>query len=237
MELKFVLEAILFSSQQPLTGKELKELLARTADHQEDAEAKLFKKVSLRAIEEALDTLAREHEQTQRSFRLVCIADSWHFTSQPEYAPWIRELVGQRPRPTKLSQPGMETLAIIAYRQPLTRAEIEQVRGVAVDGVLQTLLERGLVEQVGRADLPGRPITYGTTALFLEHFGLRGLADLPAADELRRVVIQRPEGPLTADPGLATAPPEELNLAPSSAELEPAGSSSSADSSHQPESR
>jgi segregation and condensation protein B len=104
----------------------------------------------------------------------------------------------------------LETLAIIAYRQPLTRTEIEQVRGVAVDGVMQTLLERGLVEQTGRAEVPGRPMQYSTTALFLEYFGLKGLEDLPAADELRRLPMHKPEGLLTVDPGLATAPPEQL---------------------------
>jgi segregation and condensation protein B len=103
-------------------------------------------------------------------------------------------------------------LAIVAYRQPLTRAEIEQVRGVAVDGVMQTLLERGLIESRGRAEVIGRPMTYGTTALFLQYFGLRSLEDLPAADELRRVPIQKPESLATVDPGLATAPPEQLAL-------------------------
>jgi segregation and condensation protein B len=104
-------------------------------------------------------------------------------------------------------------LAIIAYRQPLTRAEIEQIRGVSVDGVMQTLLERGLVEAVGRAAVVGRPSTFGTTSLFLDYFGIRSLADLPAADELRRVEIKRPESLLTVDPGLATTPPEQLVLA------------------------
>ncbi|HEY5481962.1 MAG TPA: SMC-Scp complex subunit ScpB, partial [Verrucomicrobiae bacterium] len=99
-----------------------------------------------------------------------------------------------------------------AYRQPTTRAEVEQVRGVSVDGVMQTLLERGLVEQVGRAEVVGRPMNYGTTALFLEYFGLRSLEDLPAADELRRVVVEKPEALVTADPGLATVPPEQLVL-------------------------
>jgi hypothetical protein len=83
---------------------------------------------------------------------------------------------------------------------------------VSVDGVIQTLLERGLVEQVGRAEVVGRPMTYGTTAVFLEYFGLRSLDDLPAADELRRVVVQKPEALVTADPGLATVPPEQLTL-------------------------
>jgi segregation and condensation protein B len=121
-------------------------------------------------------------------------------------------LVGHRLRPPRLSQPGLETLAIIAYRQPITRAEIEQVRGVTVDGVMQTLLERGLVEQAGRAEVPGRPMTYSTSSLFLEYFGLRSLEDLPAADELRRIAIQKPPTLVTADPGLATTPPEQLAL-------------------------
>src|SRR3989440_6005232 len=117
-------------------------------------------------------------------------------------------------RPPRLSQPALETLAIIAYRQPLTRAEIEQVRGVTVDGVMQTLLERGLVEALGRAEVVGRPMTYGTTGLFLEYFGLRSLEELPAADELRRIPVQKPEGLATVEPGLATAPPEQLALEP-----------------------
>jgi hypothetical protein len=103
------------------------------------------------------------------------------------------------------------------------RAEIEQVRGVTVDGVMQTLLERGLVEQVGRAEVVGRPMTYGTTGLFLEYFGLRSLEDLPAADELRRIVVQKPESLVTAEAGLATVPPEQLALATEKENQPPAG--------------
>lgn len=210
MDLKFVLESILFSAQQPLSPKELRELLANAAEQDEEGTAKPFKKTSLESIVTALEELQREHEQAQRSFRVACVAGSWQFVSEPQYAPWIKALVGHRNRPSRLSQPALETLAIIAYRQPLTRTEIEQVRGVAVDGVMQTLLERGLVEQTGRAEIPGRPMQYGTTPLFLEYFGLKGLEDLPAADELRRVPVQKPEGLLTVDQGLATAPPEQL---------------------------
>jgi segregation and condensation protein B len=122
-------------------------------------------------------------------------------------------LLGVKARPPRLSQPALETLAIIAYRQPLTRAEIEQIRGVSVDGVMQTLTERELITVTGRADAPGRPPTYGTTTRFLEYFGLRGLEDLPAADELRRLGVDKPESLLTVDPGLATAPPAELAAA------------------------
>src|SRR5688572_33511053 len=212
MELKFILESILFSAQQPLSPKDLRDLLATAAEQSDGQEARPFKKTSVDSIVTALEELEREHRDARRSYRLVCVAGSWQFVSEPEYAPWIKALVGHRNRPGRLSQPALETLAIIAYRQPLTRAEIEQIRGVAVDGVMQTLLERGLVEQVGRAEVPGRPNTYGTTQHFLEYFGLGSLEDLPAADELRRIPIQKPETLLTADhPGLATAPPEGVS--------------------------
>lgn len=213
MDLKFILEAVLFSAQKPLSLKELRDVFAGAVEHAEGNEvARGLKKVKEEQLTAALEELAREHETAGRSYRLVCVAGSWQFVTQPEYAPWLKALVGHRSRPPRLSQPALETLAIIAYRQPLTRAEIEQVRGVAVDGVMQTLLERGLVEQVGRAEVVGRPMTYGTTALFLEYFGLRSLDDLPAADELRRIPVQKPEGLPTTEPGLATVPPEQLAL-------------------------
>jgi segregation and condensation protein B len=218
--LKFILESILFSAQQPLSAKAIRDILVRAAEQAEDDRPRAFKKVSLDAIEDALRQLAQEHSHAQRSYRLVSVAEAWQFVSEPDYAPWIKALVGQKNRPGRLSQPALETLAIIAYRQPLTRSEIEQIRGVAVDGVMQTLLERGLVEQVGRAEVIGRPLTYGTTPLFLEYFGLRSLEDLPAADELRKVPVTKPESLLTVDPGLATAPPEQLTIqeAPSTTE-------------------
>jgi segregation and condensation protein B len=213
MELKLILEAILFSAQKPLSLKELREVFAAAVEHAEgDETARALKKVKESEVTVALEELARDHEAAQRSYRLACVAGSWQFVTQPEYAPWLKALVGHKLRPPRLSQPALETLAIIAYRQPITRAEMEQVRGVSVDGVMQTLVERGLVEQLGRAEVVGRPMTYGTTALFLEYFGLRSLEDLPGADELRRIVVQKPESLVTADPGLATVPPEQLAL-------------------------
>jgi len=211
MELKFILESLLFSAQKPLTPRELRDVLATAAANAEgDETVKALKKVKEEALVTALEELARDHETAARSYRLVCVAGAWQFATQPEYAPWLKALIGHKHRPPKLSAPALETLAIIAYRQPLTRAEIEQVRGVAVDGVMQTLLERGLVEQVGRAEVIGRPMTYGTTPVFLEYFGLRSLEDLPAADELRRIAIVKPEALETAELGLATAPPDQL---------------------------
>jgi segregation and condensation protein B len=213
MELKFILESLLFSAQKPLSVKELREVLANAAEAEDaDATAKSLKKTKDEEVIAALEQLAAEHETAARSYRLACVAGSWQFVTQPEFAPWLKALVGVKIRPSRLSQPALETLAIIAYRQPITRAEIEQIRGVNVDGTMQTLMERGLVESVGRAEVVGRPNTYGTTAMFLEYFGLRGLEDLPAADELRRIPIAKPPAPVTADPGLATTPPEQLQL-------------------------
>jgi segregation and condensation protein B len=214
MELKLILEALLFSAQKPLNPAELRDLLAQAATQEENAPTPGSRKSKIDEINATLEVLAAEHEMAQRSFRLVCVAGAWQFVSRPEYAPWLRALIGQKPRPPRLTQAALETLAIIAYRQPLTRAEIEQVRGVSVDGVLQTLVERELVQQVGRAEVPGRPMTFGTTARFLEYFGLRAIEDLPAADELRRIPVQKPAGLVTVEPGLATAPPTDLTEPP-----------------------
>lgn len=214
MELKFILESVLFSAQKPLSTKELRDVLAGAVEHADgDETVRALKKTKDAVITETLEQLAKDHEAAGRSYRLISIAGAWQFVTQPEYGPWLKALVGHKARPPRLSQPALETLAIIAYRQPITRSEVEQIRGVAVDGVMQTLLERGLVEQAGRAEVVGRPMTYATTPVFLEYFGLNALDDLPAADELRRMVIEKPAALLTADPGLATVPPEQLSLA------------------------
>jgi segregation and condensation protein B len=196
MELKDILEAILFSSLKPLSAKELQDIL-KQADESGEGDAREF--AQAKAITAALETLAEEVENLGRGFRLVCVAGAWQFVTQSEYAPWVRALVGVKNRPTRLSKPALETLAIIAYRQPVTRAQMEEIRGVSVDGVIGTLSERELVEVVGRADAPGRPQTYGTTQMFLEYFGLRGLNELPDAEELRHVPITRPRAPVTTD--------------------------------------
>jgi segregation and condensation protein B len=217
LNLKFILESLLFSAQKPLSAKELRDVLANSVEANADSEddgakatVKSLAKTKEADLTLALEELARDHETAGRSYRLVCVAGSWQFVSQPEFGPWVRALVGVKARPPRLTQAALETLAIVAYRQPLTRAEIEQIRGVSVDGVMQTLTERGLVESVGRAEAIGRPQTYGTTPMFLEYFGLRGLEDLPAADELRRIPLEKPLAPVTVDAGLATVAPEEL---------------------------
>ncbi len=207
MELKLILESILFSAQKPLSLAELRSCMKEAPEHVEEALPKELAAPKVSAMEEALALLQQDYDSLGRSYRLACVAGSWQFVSIPEVAPWVKALVGHRPRPPRLSQAALETLAIIAYRQPLTRAEGEQIRGVAIDGVLKMLLERGLVEQAGRAEVLGRPMTFRTTELFLEYFGLKDLDDLPAADELRRIPVETPP-PLTSEDEESPAEPE-----------------------------
>ena len=211
MDLSLILESILFASQKPLSLREMRDLLNAAAEKSEDPVVKELRRIKEEPVLESLAKVEKFYNEVPRSFRLACIAGSWQFVSHAEYAPWLKALLGEKNRPTRLSQPSLETLTIIAYRQPMTRAEIEQIRGVAVDGVVATLLERGLIENAGRAEVIGRPMTYRTTSQFLEYFGLRGLGDLPAADELRRIPVERPPSLLTVDSGLATAPPTDIN--------------------------
>lgn len=211
MELKFILEALLFTSQKPLSVAELRDLLTLASNEEGAAEAtRALRKLPAEKLTTALAELARDHEAAARSYRLVCIAGAWQFVTQPDYAPWLRAMLGVKNRPSRLSQAALETLAIIAYRQPITRAEMEQIRGVAVDGTITTLVERQLIQQAGRAEVLGRPMQYATTPEFLNYFGLAALTALPSADELRRIPVQRPENLSTVDPGLATTAPDPV---------------------------
>src|SRR2546425_714451 len=119
MELALVLEAILFSAQKPLSVSEFKEILASAAEHSDVEAARAWKKAKAAEIEAALAQLETDHAEAGRSYRLVCVAGSWQFASEPEYAPWIKALIGVKARFPRLTQPGLETLAIIAYRQPI----------------------------------------------------------------------------------------------------------------------
>jgi segregation and condensation protein B len=204
MELKLVLESILFSSQKPLSIAELRACIKEAPGYADEPISTELQQVKTAVLEQTLEDLSRDINAMGRSFRLTCVAGSWQFVNAPEYVAWIKALVGHRPRAPRLTQAALETLAIIAYRQPLTRAEAEQIRGVSVDGVLKVLIERGLVEQAGRAEVLGRPMTFRTTELFLEYFGLKDLEDLPAADELRRIPVEKPPGLNTSDPELDT---------------------------------
>jgi segregation and condensation protein B len=207
MELKFILEALLHTAQKPLSPPELKEILHKAGGEESAPEtARQLGQATSSDVDAALRALAADHDAAGRSYRLACVAGSWQFVTSPAYAPWVKAFLGVKARPSRLTQPALETLAIIAYRQPITRAEMEQIRGVAVDGVIATLRERNLIAEAGRAEVIGRPMQYATTQAFLEYFGLANLDDLPAADELRLVPVQRPQSLLTVDPSLSTTP-------------------------------
>ena len=183
MTLAQVVEALLFSAQKPLSVREIAATLKATGGEDELAPNE-FAKVREAEVAAGLEQLKIDYIGQQRAFQLTEKADGWQLVTDPQYAPWVQQLF-PAPKPARMSSPALETLAIIAYRQPITRADVEVVRGVTIDGVLQTLMERGLVKIGGRAEIPGRPLLYETTQLFLDHFGLRTLDELPNVEELR----------------------------------------------------
>lgn len=178
-----VIEALLFSSPKGLTAHEI--LLALQSEQVSTVLPSEPAPTTVHEVERLLEQLSQLYNAHCHAFELVCVNNRWQLLTRPEYGPWVNTLVGEKPRPGRLTTAALETLTIIAYRQPITRAEIEEIRGVSVDGVLQSLLDRGLIKVVGKAELPGRPLLYGTTDLFLEAFGLRDLNDLPDAPELK----------------------------------------------------
>jgi segregation and condensation protein B len=183
MTLIRVIEALLFSAQKTLSPKEIVDVIKR-AGEAEDFTLNDFGNVREAEVAAALQQLKTEYVEQQRAFQLIEKAEGWQLASDPAYVQWLRQLF-PGPKPARLTAPALETLAIIAYRQPITRADVEAVRGVNIDAVLQTLMERGLVKISGRAEIPGRPLLYETTEFFLDHFGLRHLDELPNVEELR----------------------------------------------------
>ncbi|GAB4173075.1 MAG: hypothetical protein Fur0032_12630 [Terrimicrobiaceae bacterium] len=193
-----VIEAILFASQKPVSTKELRSIF-KGAGETGDPGAQYYAKVKEPQFREALSELAFSLQERGSTYEVRETAAGWQLMTRPEFSPWLRQLFPEN-RPARLSAPALETLAIIAYRQPITRADIEAVRGVAVDGVMQTLLDRGLIRIGGRAEIPGRPLLYETTQFFMEHFGLRDLDELPNAAELRKVALPTAEVPPEKSP-------------------------------------
>ncbi len=216
MTLKQVIEALVFASPKPLLTKEIVAALRAAGEGTEDLEAQDFAKAKEADVRVALSEIAADLTATGRAFHLVDRVNGWTLVSDPACAAWVRQLYPEA-KPTRLTGPQLETLAIIAYRQPVTRADCEAVRGVAVDGVMQILLDRGLVKIAGRAEVPGRPLLYSTTEYFLQHFGLKTTDELPNASELKRVVLPtaKVEEPAAvpaagpADAASATATPTE----------------------------
>ena len=170
-ELKAVLESLLFVSAEPIPLERLMVALGT---------------VSKSELRHALQSLREDFDREGRGLQMVELAGGFQIVTRAEHAPWIKRLAKAKASP-KLSRSAMESLAIIAYKQPIVRAEIEQIRGVEVSGVLRTLLERKLIRMVGRKDVPGRPIMYGSTKLFLQQFGLSDLSQLPPLREFKEL--------------------------------------------------
>lgn len=169
---KLVVEALIFASSKPLTPAEIR---------------KVTKVLTVGQIEKIVAELREDYQTTERCFELLEIAGGYELSTKREFAPWILKIELQR-KARQATQSALETLAILAYKQPLTRAEIEALRGVDTSGVLNTLMEKNFIKIVGKKEVPGRPFMYGTTEKFLEHFGLKALVDLPSIDEIRQMV-------------------------------------------------
>ncbi|MFP3869761.1 MAG: SMC-Scp complex subunit ScpB [Syntrophobacteria bacterium] len=165
-----IIESLLFVAEVPLTLAKIKAILSMYT-HAE--------------ITEALEALRREYAGDEHGFYLAEVAQGYQFRTKPEYKEWIRKV--KKITPTRLSQAALETLALIAYKQPILRAEVEAIRGVDVGGVLRLLLEKRLIKILGRKDVPGRPFVYGTTERFLEIFSLKDIDSLPTLEEIGTV--------------------------------------------------
>jgi len=175
--LRKVVEAVLFASPEPLPLARLEEVLAPDGVTRDEAR-------------QALADLAAACEG--RGVELREVAGGYQLRTRSEFGPWLARLEAQKP--VRFSRPALETLAIVAYRQPVTRAEIEEVRGVDCGGVLKTLLDKGLARIVGKKDVPGRPLLYGTSKRFLEAFGLASLAELPSLKDIEELLSEQGEG-------------------------------------------
>ncbi len=188
MTFKQVIEALVFASPKPLLIREIVAALRAAGEASDDETTRAFAAFKEPEVAAELAELQADYVGSGRAMRLVEQIHGWSFVTDPAAAPWVRQLYPEA-KPARLSGPALETLAIVAYRQPVTRADIEAVRGVAVDGVMQVLLDRGLVKIAGRAEVPGRPLLYQTTEYFLQHFGLKTVEELPNAAELKRVPL------------------------------------------------
>ena len=216
-ELKEILGALIFGSNRPLGLKEMRQCLVEVAKNA-GGETTAFGEVKDGDIREAMEYLKTDLERQKCGFLLVEVAGGFRFQSSGGCGRWLRHLLNAE-RPNRLSQPGLETLAIIAYRQPVSKSEIEGVRGVNVDHIIKALLEMQLVRIVGRSDLPGRPFLFGTTQTFLEHFGLKDLNDLRQMEpmllrerERKRIEQRLADGAKTVKPAAGEGGPPAVAM-------------------------
>jgi segregation and condensation protein B len=181
---RHIIESVIFGSDEPLSMRQIIDIFWST-----DANVPRF-----RVKEEEILTIIRElnaeYVQTNRSFRIIQIAGGFQFATMPEFAEWLGRMVKEKAR-RKLTQATLETLSVIAYKQPVTKPEIEAIRGVNADYAIQKLMERGLVTIVGRAASAGRPLLYGTTQDFLKHFGINDLSELPKPREIDEIMAEQ----------------------------------------------
>ncbi|MEW5758290.1 MAG: SMC-Scp complex subunit ScpB [Candidatus Omnitrophota bacterium] len=166
-DLKGIIEALIFSSEKPLTMKEIKQVVEESDNEK---------------INQAVSELKSGLDNAKSGIQIVEVAGGYQMVTRADYSLYLKKFYKQK-HIDKLSIQALETLAIIAYKQPLTKAEIEALRGVNIDGVLKTIFDKGLVRIIGRKDIPGRPFVYGTSKFFLEYFGLKSLEDLPKIEE------------------------------------------------------
>jgi len=210
-ELKQIIGAMLFASKTPITVGDIRRCLEQVAESA-GGPARDFGAVTPEDIRTALEALTETLQNQKAGFHVVEVAHGFRLENDANCGMWLRHLL-QKGRPNRLSKPALETLAIIAYRQPCTRAEIEAVRGVAVDQILRNLMDMQLIRITGRSELPGRPCMFGTAQKFLEYFGLRDVKELPGVEELRRMEEEqerkRKETPVeAAEPVLQLETPE-----------------------------
>lgn len=172
-EIKAIIENILLAVDQPVSETQFKNLLGSAVD-----------KVTFKpALEELIE------DYSSRNLQIVQVAEGYQLCTRHDYSEWVRKFL-KFDKTTKLSQPSLDTLAIIAYKQPLTKAEVEEIRGVDSSGVVKTLLEKKVISPGGRKKVPGRPIMYRTTRKFLEYFGLRDLSDLPTLEDFKESALE-----------------------------------------------
>jgi segregation and condensation protein B len=193
-DLKNIIESLLFVAEEPLSPERIKKLVGP---------------VDSSEIHEAIGALQAEHDSRRGGFYLSEVAGGFQFRTRPEYTAWIRRLID--PKPVRLSRAALETLAIVAYKQPVIRTDIEHIRGVDCGGVLRQLLERKLIRVLGRKEIPGRPLIYATTKKFLETFDLKDLRDLPTPQEVAEFGKPPLEerGHITIEPDEEPHPPAE----------------------------
>lgn len=173
-ELRHIVESIVFASTEPIASEKILECIQKETVTKQD-------------VEVAVEALNREYAGQQRAIRIIKIAGGFQFATHPQYDRWVSRLFAQKAE-KKLSQASLEVLAIVAYRQPIARSEIEKIRGVNADWTIRSLMEKNLVTVVGREDAPGKPLLFGTTKSFLEHFGLFDISELPKLKEIEEII-------------------------------------------------